>query len=130
MATIVEAEGESVWGVLWELDMEHMATLDKQEGVPRVYNRRTIQVLRATLSMMTLCDQVEREDGASVEAVTYVMVRPLVEDRRPSQLYHSVILEGAREHGLPSHYMETLTSIEHNGDTRGDGSVNITVGRF
>ena len=53
MATIVEAEGESVWGVLWELDMEHMATLDKQEGVPRVYNRRTIQVLRATLSMMS-----------------------------------------------------------------------------
>ena len=76
------------------------------------------------------CDQVETEDGAGVEAVTYVMVRPLVEDRRPSQLYHSVILEGAREHGLPSHYMEPLSSIEHNGDTRGDGSVNITTGRF
>ena len=58
------------------------------------------------------------------------VVRPLVEDRRPSQLYHSVILEGAREHGLPSHYMETLRSIEHNGDSRGDGSINITIGRF
>ena len=44
----MEAKGESVWGVLWELDMEHMATLDRQEGVPRVYNRRTIQVLRVT----------------------------------------------------------------------------------
>ena len=126
----MEAEGGSVWGVLWELDIEHMQTLDKQEGVPRVYNRRTIQVLRSTSSVITLCDQVEVEDGAGVEAVTYVMVRPLVEDRRPSQLYHSVILEGAREHGLPSHYMETLRSIEHNGDSRGDGSINITIGRF
>ena len=53
-----------------------------------------------------------------------------MEDRRPSQLYHSVIMEGAREHGLPGHYLETLTSIEHNGDSRGDGSVNITLGRF
>ena len=76
------------------------------------------------------CDQVETGAGASVEAVTYVMVRPLVEDRRPSQLYHSVILEGAREHGLPGHYLETLNTIQHNGDTRGDGSVNITLGRF
>ena len=48
MATIVDAEGESVWGVLWELDIEHMQTLDKQEGVPKVYNRRTIQVLRGS----------------------------------------------------------------------------------
>ena len=44
MATIVEAEGGSVWGVLWELDMEDMETLDRQEGVPRVYSRQTIQV--------------------------------------------------------------------------------------
>ena len=131
----MDAEGESVWGVLWELDMEHMLTLDRQEGVPRVYNRHTIQVLRVTrtgqwTSNTLDCDQVETEAGAGVEAVTYVMVRPLVEDRRPSQLYHSVILEGAREHGLPGHYLETLNTIQHNGDSRGDGSVNITLGRF
>ncbi len=134
MATIVDAEGESVWGVLWELDIEHMQTLDKQEGVPKVYNRRTIQVLIGSpiycVFVTTDCDQVETEAGADVEAVTYVMVRPLVEDRRPSQLYHSVIMEGAREHGLTGHYLEILTSIEHNGDNRGDGSVNITLGRF
>ena len=45
--------------------------------------------------METLC-QVCLEDGARVPAVTYVMVRPLVEDRRPSHLYHAVIMEGAR----------------------------------
>ena len=70
------------------------------------------------------------EAGADVEAVTYVMVRPLVEDRRPSQLYHRVILEGAREHGLPAHYRESLARVQHNGANKGDGSVNITFGRF
>ena len=28
-----------MWGVLWELNMEHLTTLDAQEGVPTVYNR-------------------------------------------------------------------------------------------
>ena len=33
-----------MWGVLWELDTRHLASLDKQEGVPRVYQRRHIEV--------------------------------------------------------------------------------------
>ena len=65
-----------------------------------------------------------------MSAVTYVMVRPLVEDRRPSQLYHGVIMEGAREHGLPSHYLDRLMDIQHNGDMQGDGSINIELGKF
>ena len=44
MATIVDAEGGGVWGVLWELDREHMRTLNRQEGAPRVYSRQTIPV--------------------------------------------------------------------------------------
>merc|ERR1712083_609786 len=39
-ATIVEADNEEVWGVLWELSIEHLTTLDAQEGVPTVYNRK------------------------------------------------------------------------------------------
>ena len=44
VATITPHEEEIVWGVLWELDMEHQASLDKQEGVPKVYNRKQIEV--------------------------------------------------------------------------------------
>ena len=53
-------------------------------------------------------------------------------EAEPSQLYHHhrVILEGAREHGLPAHYRESLARVLHNGDNKGDGSVNITFGRF
>ena len=34
-----------VWGVLWELNMEHLKTLDGQEGVPTVYNRSTMVMM-------------------------------------------------------------------------------------
>ena len=44
VATITPHKEEDVWGVLWELDMEHMSTLDRQEGVPKVYNRIHIEV--------------------------------------------------------------------------------------
>ena len=57
------------------------------------------------------------------------MVKPEVEDKRPSMLYHKVILEGAMEHSLPSTYMEKLHRIEHNGQV-GDGSVKVVLGRF
>ena len=32
-ATITESPGESIYGCLWELDMENLKTLDNQEGV-------------------------------------------------------------------------------------------------
>ena len=76
VATINPDKNEDVWGVLWELDIIHMATLDKQEGVPKVYNRKNIEV--------------EMVDGTKVQAITYFMVKPQVEDRRPSMSYHQV----------------------------------------
>ena len=85
-ATVVPAPGEEVWGVLWQLDMEHLATLDTQEGVPIVYNRKTVVV------------EVE---GGEEEAYTYYLVKPEEEDRRPSAVYMDVILRGARENSLP-----------------------------
>ena len=36
---------KEVWGVVWQLDKEHLSTLDRQEGVPRVYNRTKVQVI-------------------------------------------------------------------------------------
>ena len=40
-----------------------------------------------------------------------------------------VILEGAKEHSLPSSYLEKLQRIENNGKV-GDGSVAVVLGRF
>ena len=45
-ATIIPSPDSHVWGVLWELDMDHLDTLDRQESVPTVYNRKTVMVGR------------------------------------------------------------------------------------
>lgn len=132
MATIVPEDGQTVWGALWELDKSHMNTLDKQEGVPRVYHRKHVKVggSRKLFLIIKEFSKVQKQDGSVVDAITYFMVKPLVEDRRPSALYHGVILEGAREHCLPEHYVDKLKQIEHNGETTGDGTVRIVLGRF
>jgi len=33
-----------VWGVLWQLSMEDLPKLDKQEGVPKLYRRKEVEV--------------------------------------------------------------------------------------
>ena len=47
-ATIVPSDGDHVWGVLWEVEDKHLATLDKQEGVPNIYNRIEVTGSRQT----------------------------------------------------------------------------------
>merc|ERR1712210_350139 len=108
-ATVVEVDDEEVWGVLWELNLEHLATLDAQEGVPTVYNRKAVTV--------------ETEAGEE-EAFTYFLVKPVEEDRRPSAVYLDVIVRGAKENGLPKEYIEKLKSIEDNGYC---GEVGLTI---
>ena len=41
----MEETGANVHGIIWELDKDHQVTLDKQEGVPTVYQRIQVQVL-------------------------------------------------------------------------------------
>ena len=80
--------------------------------------------------IMMFTVQVELADGEMVEAITYIMIKPLLEDRRPSALYHAVIMEGAREHSLPAEYLRKLENIQHNGETVGDGSIRVRLGKF
>ena len=63
--------------MLWELDAEHQETLDTQEGVPHVYNRKQVEV--------------ECEDGSRHQAVTYFLIKPEEEDKRPSAVYKESI---------------------------------------
>ena len=44
-ATITESSGESMYGCLWELDIEHLKTLDNQEGVHQwLYERIKVEI--------------------------------------------------------------------------------------
>ena len=44
------------------------------------------------------------------------------EGQMPSKVYKNVILRGAKEHQLPSHYITFLENIQDNGY---DGEVNL-----
>ena len=58
---------------------------------------------------------MELEGGSVLQAVTYYLVTGQEEDRRPSAVYKDVIVRGAEEHGVPSHYVDWLRSIQDNG---------------
>ena len=101
-----------VWGVLWELDEAHEASLDRQEGVPSVYNRKEVEV--------------ECGDGVRVTALTYFLIKPEEQDKRPSGVDKNVIVRGAEEHGIPSYYVAKLRNVEDNG-YMGEVSVNVDL---
>lgn len=109
-ATIKPKEGSYVWGVVWEIDMEHLPALDKQEGVPYVYQR---------LENMKVLTQKQEE----LTVLTYHLVKGLSMDPIPSAVYHDVILKGALENDLPYEYVQFLRGIKNNGFLGEKGSV-------
>ncbi|KAK3850637.1 hypothetical protein Pcinc_042670 [Petrolisthes cinctipes] len=100
-ATIVEAPGHHVYGIVWEINDDDLDNLDRQEGVSQGIYR----VLKV---------EVETDSRETLTARSYQIANPQHDDRRPSAVYLDVIINGARENGLPEDYIKFLESIEHN----------------
>ncbi|KAF0304795.1 Gamma-glutamylcyclotransferase [Amphibalanus amphitrite] len=101
-ATIEEDCDKHVWGVIWELDEEHLKTLDEQEGVQQgIYRPVTVTA--------------ETPAGERLRCRSYQLVTPPERDRRPSAVYKDVIERGAAENQLPAEYRARLAAIEDNG---------------
>ena len=100
------AHGDTVWGVLFDLTEEHLATLDEYEGFRgpgdqhNVYDREQVTV------------ELTRPDDGSfprrVRASTYV-ARP-AKPSPPSRRYLDTVLRGARHHRLPEEYVAKLAA--------------------
>lgn len=90
-ATLVHAPGESVHGVLHTLYATDLARLDRIESS---YDRVDVRA--------------ETSDG--VFAATAYVARRLSDERTPSRRYLDLLIEGAREHGLPEPYLDALAS--------------------
>jgi gamma-glutamylcyclotransferase (GGCT)/AIG2-like uncharacterized protein YtfP len=73
-------------GVLWAIDDFHLNSLDHLEGYPFYYNRRRLRVAH--------------EDRV-VMAETYYM-QPGNLDSLPGQGYFDMVVEGYREHRVPT----------------------------
>ena len=92
---IVEAPGESVWGVLYLLPLRKFARLDNSEGKQYAY----------------LWTEVEDTAGTRVRALTY-KVPHAAPQGRPGRGYLNLIREAARQRGLPAEYIDMLDRVE------------------
>lgn len=85
-ADVVKCKGSYVDGVLWVVDDFHLKSLDNLEGYPFYYNRRALRVAH---------------EDRIVMAETYFM-QPGNLDSLPSQHYFDMVVEGYREHNVPT----------------------------
>jgi len=95
VADIEEAVNHNVHGALYEITKEHLRSLDRFEGYPRLYIRNTVPVIT--------------EDGREVNAVVYQM-----NDRnqysRPYRGYLNTILSGCQQWQLPEEYIQYIVT--------------------
>jgi gamma-glutamylcyclotransferase (GGCT)/AIG2-like uncharacterized protein YtfP len=89
-ANLREDPSATVWGVIYEIHSAHWAELDACE---RGYSRVSLEVVT--------------EAGAPLLAQTYVS-ETLTADPVPYAWYKRLVIEGAREHGLPTDYIAML----------------------
>jgi len=84
------AAGERVWGVLYRIEETQLALLD---GFEAGYRRAVVTI--------------SRQDGSEVAAVTYHAVR-FTPEPVPYEWYKLLLIDGAREHGLPADWQAFL----------------------
>ncbi|HEX4482343.1 MAG TPA: gamma-glutamylcyclotransferase family protein [Solirubrobacteraceae bacterium] len=98
VADILPAPGESVWGVLYDLDDSQLAAIDEKEGNGWAYQRKLLTVLL--------------HDRAVVhEAHAYAVIVPDDAHVPPSAEYLGLIRAAARSRGLPAEYLARLDAL-------------------
>jgi hypothetical protein len=109
VANIEPAAGARLCGALYLLSAADCDRLDASEGVGfGLYRRTPIEIRTST--------------GEGVPAFTY-QSSAVTDGRRPSPRYMGLLLEGARQHGLPAEWIAFLEGLPLAVDEReGDGS--------
>ena len=97
-ANLVASLGDVTWGVLYEISVQDLDTLDKVESG---YDRISVQVWDL--------------DGNIVEAVSYVSTN-LTDDPVACKTYKELVVAGAREHNLPQDYIDYLERLPAKSD--------------
>jgi gamma-glutamylcyclotransferase (GGCT)/AIG2-like uncharacterized protein YtfP len=91
-ASVVPATGEDVYGLLWRIFPQDLAALDDYEDVAGgLYRQAMLPIL---------------QDGKSTDALVYLGCE--TREGRPSPDYMALVVEAARECGLPDDYVEAL----------------------
>ncbi|GFW08724.1 gamma-glutamylcyclotransferase [Trichonephila clavipes] len=111
VATILETKSDSVWGVVWEISKEHEENLNKQED-----------------GYLALTVPIETESYGTLACRVYQSLKyKALGNDMPSLVYKAICIEGAKEHGLPLHYIKRLEAITDNGYKGVDNPINYKV---
>lgn len=94
-----------VWGVLYRITRRELVLLNASEGVPGRGYRPALLAAKD-------------HNGETVEAFAYVAPGK-ARDGRPSLRYITLIRDGARAHGLPSHWLDHLDAVVHADEDTG-----------
>jgi len=96
-------EADVEWGVIFEIDAAQKQRLDEAEGLGRGYEEKSISLKDCT--------------GQAYEASMY-FASEIFKDAnlRPYSWYLRFIVEGAKQHGLPSDYIALLERVESSED--------------
>lgn len=93
-ATLVPCDGDAAYGVLFEVSEQDMIALDGFEGRGRGYERDDDFIV------------TNLSTDKPVMASAYLAPPEFIDvTLLPFDWYHALILAGAREHGLPGHYV-------------------------
>jgi hypothetical protein len=100
ISTIIEAPGELVHGVIYEIPEKELLELDILESVPQgLYNRETFLVLGET-------NEWQKAD-------LYRVAEPKG-PFRPARSYVDLMLDGAKIHGLDPEYVKKIEGFFEN----------------
>ncbi len=95
VGNIVKSEAEIVWGALFDVTERDRLTLDAFEGYPKHYERREVEV--------------KDREGRVDRAMTYCRTGRAIGKPHPD--YEKVVLDGAKECGLPEEYMDRFLRV-------------------
>jgi len=89
VATIIPAQGEKVYGLLWRITPACELSLDRYEGYPHLYGKEQITV--------------RDRDGRRHPVMVYIMSHEeWLVPAEPSQPYFSGIVQGYKQNDLPT----------------------------
>lgn len=102
-----EEASDRVYGVVFEISDNEKTSLDKHEGLGKGYEDKEVLVVQ--------------DKNFEIEARTYYATK-ICTGLKPFHWYKLHVLEGAREHKLPDHYISYIANVEAKIDFNQDRS--------
>jgi gamma-glutamylcyclotransferase len=103
VADVLQARGDMVWGVLYEISDDELAAIDRKEGYDWAYTRVELPVQLGG-------------GGPACMAVTYIVRSKEPVEVPPSKRYLGRIIAAARQRGLPDAYVRRLEAVSAAGN--------------